>query len=96
MTLKMIKTDWLAIKMHHWRLLIMAAVIILFGITGLTMVIIPVASYMAVVFSINTFAVEEKGNLDRLLLTLPLSRKDIVRGRFVFMGVTLLIGLLGA
>jgi ABC-type transport system involved in multi-copper enzyme maturation permease subunit len=94
MTLKMIKTDWIAIKSHHWRLVIMAAVVAVFGAVGLSMVIIPMAAYMAMAFSMNTFAVEEKGKLDSLYLTLPLSRKDIVRGRYVFMGATLLIWLL--
>lgn len=93
MTLKMIRTDWIAIKSHHWRLFIMAGIVALFGVTGLSMVIIPMSAYMALAFSINTFAVEEKGKLDSLLLTLPLSRKAIVRGRFMFMGIALLLGL---
>ncbi|GHV40470.1 hypothetical protein FACS189490_05670 [Clostridia bacterium] len=93
MTLRMIRTDWIAIKMHHWRLIIMAGIVVFFGISGLTMTTIPVAAYMALAYSVNTFAVEENGKLDSLLLTLPLSRKDIVRGRYVFMGAALLIGL---
>ena len=93
MTIKMIKTDWLAIKIYHWRLIVMAATIVLLAAVGLSMAIIPIAAYMAVSFSVNTFAVEEKGKLDSLYLTLPLSRKDIVRGRFVFMGAALLTGL---
>jgi hypothetical protein len=94
MTLKMIKTDWIAIKSHHWRLVIMAAIVAVFGMAGLSMAIIPVAAYMALAFSMNTFAVEEKGKLDSLYLTLPISRKNIVRGRYVFMGATLSIWLI--
>jgi hypothetical protein len=94
MTLKMIRTDWIAIKSHHWRLILMAAIVVGFSVAGLSMATIPMAAFIAMSFSMNTFAVEEKGKLDSLYLTLPLSRKDIVRGRFVFMGATLLIWLI--
>jgi MFS family permease len=87
----MIKTDWLAIKAHHWRLLIMAAIVALFGFTDMSMIVIPIAAYMAIAFSVNTFAVEEKGKLDHLYLSLPLSRKNVVRGRFAFMILLLVI-----
>jgi ABC-type transport system involved in multi-copper enzyme maturation permease subunit len=93
MTLKMIKTDWLAIKSHHWRLIIMAAIVVFFGVSGMGLFIIPIAAYMAMSFSMNTFAVEEKGKLDHLYLSLPISRKNVVQGRFAFMLVLLIVAL---
>jgi ABC-type transport system involved in multi-copper enzyme maturation permease subunit len=71
----------------------MAAIVALFGFAGMSMVIIPIAAYMAIAFSVNTFAVEEKGKLDHLYLSLPLSRNSIVKGRFTFMILLLVIVL---
>ncbi|MDR0513672.1 MAG: ABC-2 transporter permease [Coriobacteriaceae bacterium] len=93
MTLKMIGTDWLAIKAHWWRLLIMAAIVAMFGFVGMNMVIIPIGAYMAIAFSMNAFAVEEKGKLEHLYLSLPLSRSNIVRGRFAFAAFLLAFAL---
>ena len=88
--LKMIKTDWLAIKAHHWRLLLLAVIVIFCGFAGMSIVIIPLSAYGAVAFSMTVFSVEEKGKLDHLYLTLPISRRSIVTGRFAFV-MTLLI-----
>ncbi|MDR1565530.1 MAG: ABC-2 transporter permease [Oscillospiraceae bacterium] len=93
MTLKVIRTDWLATKSQHWRLLIMAAIVVVFALMEMSMIIIPISAYMAIAFSMNAFAVEEKGKLDHLYLSLPLSRKSIVRGRFTFMILLLVIAL---
>jgi hypothetical protein len=90
----MIQTDWLAIKSHHWRLLIMTALIGIFCVMGLSLVVIPLAGYMAIAFSLNAFAVEEKGKLEHLYLTLPLTRKSIVLGRYAFMLACVTIALL--
>jgi hypothetical protein len=48
---------------------------------------------MAIAFSMNAFEVEEKGKLDHLYLSLPLSRNIIVRGRFTFMIILLVTAL---
>ena len=44
------------------------------------------------VFSVNTFAVEEKGDLNKLYLTLPITRSSVVAGRYA---LSLGMGLLG-
>jgi ABC-type transport system involved in multi-copper enzyme maturation permease subunit len=67
----------------------MAAILAVFGAAGLSMVVIPISAYMAIAFSMNAFAVEEKGKLDHLYLSLPLSRNSIARGRFAFMIILL-------
>ncbi|MDR0946176.1 MAG: ABC-2 transporter permease [Ruminococcus sp.] len=94
MTAKMIKTDWIAIKSHHWRLIILGVLLIAFCFMGMSMIVIPLSSYMAMIFTTNTFAVEEKGRLDLFYLTLPVSRKNIVRGRFIFMFVCIAVALI--
>jgi hypothetical protein len=85
MTLQMIKTDWLAVKCHRWRLAIIAVIVALFAVAKMTIVLLPIVTYMAIAFSMNAFAVEEKGKLEHLYLSLPLTRKSIVRGRYAFM-----------
>jgi ABC-type transport system involved in multi-copper enzyme maturation permease subunit len=57
----------------------------MFCFSGLSIVLIPLGGYIAIVFSTNAFDVEEKGKLEYLYLTLPLTRKSIVFGRFAFM-----------
>ncbi|MDR0500414.1 MAG: ABC-2 transporter permease [Coriobacteriales bacterium] len=59
----------------------------------MNMVIIPIGAYMGIAFSMNAFAVEEKGKLDHLYLSLPLSRSNIVRGRFAFAIFLLVVAL---
>ena len=44
-------------------------------------------------FSVNPFAVEEKGALNNLYLTLPVKRNTIVAGRYVLSFIMLLCGL---
>ncbi|MDR0949914.1 MAG: ABC-2 transporter permease, partial [Lachnospiraceae bacterium] len=89
----MIVTDWHAIKSHHWRLIIMAALILVFTFAGMSMALIPMSAYMGMVFSLNAFAVEEKGKLQHLYLSFPLSRSSIVRGRYAFMLFCVLVSL---
>ncbi|MDR0963420.1 MAG: ABC-2 transporter permease [Clostridium sp.] len=89
----MIVTDWLAIKTHHWRLIIMAALLLIFTFSGMSMALIPISAYMGMAFSLNTFAVEEKGKLQHLYLSFPLLRSSIVRGRYAFMLFCVLVSL---
>jgi ABC-type transport system involved in multi-copper enzyme maturation permease subunit len=63
----------------------MAALLLIFTFGGMSMATIPFSAYMAIAFSLNTFAVEEKGKLQHLYLSFPLSRSSIVRGRYAFM-----------
>jgi ABC-type transport system involved in multi-copper enzyme maturation permease subunit len=81
----MIKTDWLATKSHHWRFLMLVALTGIICFSGLGMMIITLGGYMGMTLSSNAFEVEEKGKLEHLYLTLPLTRKSIVFGRFAFM-----------
>lgn len=87
--LNMIKLDWLAMKVYHKRMVIIPIVIIAYGFISEAL-ILPFMSYMMLSFSINPFAVEEKGELDNLYLTLPVTRKNIVNAR---MGLSLIMQL---
>ncbi|MCL2030074.1 MAG: ABC-2 transporter permease [Oscillospiraceae bacterium] len=90
--LNMIKLDWLGMKVYHRRFMIIPLAISLYGFFHVA-VIIPMLVYMFFSFSVNPFAVEEKGKLDNLYLTLPVTRRSIVKARFGLSLLMLSIGL---
>ena len=89
--LNMIKLDWLGMKVYHKRIVIVPFVIIVYGFF-FEAIILPFMAFMMLMFSINPFAVEEKGKLDNLYLTLPVTRKNIVNARI---GLSLIMQLVG-
>ena len=91
MIAKMIAMDWRAMKVYRIRLLLLPVFALIFG-SMYPVVTIPFSIFMCVSFSINPFAVEEKGELNRLYLTLPVERKAIVTGRYALSLIMLLCG----
>ena len=89
--LNMIKLDWLGMKCYHKRVVIIPLAISLYGFFHVA-VIIPMLVFYFFSFSVNPFAVEEKGKLDNLYLTLPVARGNIVKARF---GLSFLMQLIG-
>jgi hypothetical protein len=87
MTLKMIKTDWFALKSRYWMtiipLVLMIIAIIASGFIGIWLTLF--AAYAACGGAMDPFIVEQKGKLQHFYLSLPLSRKSIVNGRYAFM-----------
>ena len=90
---KMLKLDWLGMKCYQKRIIILPIVISVYGIISEAL-IIPFVSFMMFSFSVNPFAVEEKGKLDNLYLTLPITRNTIVNTRFCLSLIMQLIGIL--
>jgi len=78
----MIKLDWLGMKYYQKRIVLLPLMVVLYGFISEAL-IIPFIAFMACSFSVNPFAVEEKGKLDNLYLTLPVTRKSIVDARYV-------------
>lgn len=89
--LNMIKFDWIGMKYYHLRIIIMPLLICFIGLFSEAL-ILPFLAYFMLSFSVNPFAVEEKGKLDNLYLTLPVTRKAIVNARF---GLSLIMQLVG-
>jgi len=89
--LNMIKLDWLGMKYYHVRIIILPLMIVFMGFFN-ELFVIPVIAFMMLSFSVNPFAVEEKGKLDNLYLTLPVTRNDIVNARF---GLSLIMEFAG-
>lgn len=90
---KMIALDWRAMKVYQIRFPILPAFTFVFGWLYSPLVVIPLCVVFCLSFSINPFAVEEKGELNKLYLTLPVKRKSIVAGRFALSLILLLCGL---
>ena len=78
-------------KCFHMRVFLLPVISLAAGfITAL--LVVPTNVFMFLFFSINTFAVEEKGDLNKLYLTLPIKRSSVVAGRYV---LSICMGLFG-
>jgi ABC-2 type transport system permease protein len=92
MIAKMVALDWRAMKFYQIRLLLLPVFIFAFGFYS-PIAVIPMSVILVLSFSINPFAVEEKGALNNLYLTLPVRRKSIVAGRYALSIIMLLCGI---
>jgi len=90
--LNMIKLDWLGMKYYWVRIIIIPLSICIMGFFS-EAIIIPFLSFFMLSFSVNPFAVEEKGKLDHLYLTLPVTRKTIVNARYGLSLIMLFAGI---
>ena len=77
MITKMIALDWRAMKVYQIRFLLLPIFALIIGWIY-PVFVIPISVFMYMGFSINPFAVEEKGELNNLYLTLPVKRNTIV------------------
>ncbi len=91
--LNMIKMDWFAIKYYQKRVLVICIPLFAIGYVS-PVLLMPTAAFLFFLFSLDPFAVEEKGDLNRLYLTLPVKRNDIVTGRYVLSLIIVLCGIL--
>lgn len=90
--INMIKLDWIGMKYYHKRVFLLLPMVLIYSLVIHEAVLIPIIVFALASFSVNPFAVEEKGKLDNLYLTLPVTRKSIVRARF---GLSLIMQLIG-
>ena len=91
MTTRMALVDWNAMKCFHLRIFLLPVISLAAGfITAL--LVVPTNVFMFLFFSVNTFAVEEKGDLNKLYLTLPVKRSAVVGGRYF---LSICLGLAG-
>jgi hypothetical protein len=91
--------DWIGMKYYQKRI-ILAPLFICIATYTIPIAAIPVMTYFMLSFSVNPFAVEEKGKLDNLYLTLPVKRSTIVRARFglsfLMVAIGQIVGVLAA
>ena len=93
MIAKMIATDWRAMKVYHIRALLLPLIAVAIGwFSPWTM--IPICVFVCHNFSLNPFAVEDKGALNNFYLTLPITRRNIVTGRYALSLIMLASGVI--
>ena len=80
--LNIVRLDWLSMKYAWVRLIIIPLTLFAAGISS-SIYLPPLSVFLFFCFSLCTFAAEEKGDLNRLYLTLPVKRSDIVKGRYI-------------
>ncbi len=83
--------DWNAMKCFHLRLFLIPISSLAAGFFS-ALLVVPTNVFLFLFFSVNTFAVEEKGDLNKLYLTLPVRRSAVVAGRYV---LSIWMGLAG-
>lgn len=93
--LNMLKLDWLGMKYYWIRIIILPVATCLMGLLSEAL-IIPMIGFLMCSFSVNPFAMEEKGKLDNLYLTLPVMRRTIVNARLLLSVIMQLAGMITA
>lgn len=88
---RMALLDWNAMKCFQLRIFLIPVISLAAGFVT-ALLVVPTNVFMFLFFSVNTFAVEEKGDLNKLYLTLPVTRASVVAGRYV---LSLIMGLIG-
>lgn len=88
---RMALVDWKAIKCYHIRVFLLPVTALAAGLIT-ALLVVPTNVFMFLFFSVNAFAVEEKGDLNKLYLTLPIKRSSVVAGRYL---LSVCMGLLG-
>lgn len=86
--------DWRAIKYYQIRSLLLPFTAFLFGVLYSSIMVIPIMTFLGASFSVNPFAVEEKGELNNLYLTLPITRNQIVIGRYALSFAIFIVGVI--
>ena len=93
MIVKMAALDWRSMKVYQIRGLLLPAIAFALGMFYSPIVIMPVCVIFCSSFASNTFAVEDKGDLNNFYLTLPLKRNTVVAGRYFLSLIILLCGV---
>ena len=87
------KLDWSAMKYCHKYFLFIPITLLAAGwFTSIHLIIF--GTFLLFSFATNSFAVEEKGDLNRFYLTLPVKRRMVVGGRYALSFVLYVGGVL--
>ena len=86
--------DWRAVILpYRLAFLIYPLTVFFVGFATSQMLVVPFSAWLALTYSTNPFFAEEKGQLNNLFLTLPVTRRQIVSARYIFSLVSLAVGL---
>lgn len=90
----MMLMDWRAMKYYQPRGFLLPIFSLFVGFFSSSLLVMPTCVLLFLFFSLNPFAMEEKGELNNLYLTLPVNRNDIVLGRFMLISVMGILGVI--
>ena len=88
---RMMLFDWNAMKCFHLRIFLIPVISLASGFVT-ALFVVPTNVFMFLFFSVNAFAAEETGDLNKLYLTLPVKRSCVVAGRYL---LSICMGLSG-
>lgn len=93
---KMMKLDWNAMKYFRTSFIKIPVCLLCLLVAGWfsSIYLVPLAVFLFFSFSVNSFAIEEKGDLNRFYLTLPVKRSQIVLGRYLLSFILFAVGAL--
>ncbi len=91
--LKMMRLDWRSMKRYRVKLLVIPVCLLLTGWFS-TIYLVPMGVFLLFSFSVDPFAMEEKCNLNKLYLTLPIKRRQVVLGRYLLSFLLFTAGVL--
>ena len=96
MIIKMASLDWRAMKLYHKLVFLTPLYFFIFGMPS-SIFVVPFGVLYCAALSTWAFSVEDKGDLNRLYLTLSVKKREIVAGRYLLSLIMLIIGaLMGA
>jgi hypothetical protein len=90
--IKMACLDWHAMKLYQKMVYTLPIFYFIYGMPS-ALLVIPLGVLYGAIMSSWPFSVEEKGDLNRLYLTLPVKKSDIVAGRYFFSLVIFMVGI---
>jgi len=91
--LNMMRLDWLGMRAYRSRIVIAVATALGWGILLNTRMIIPFLVWGMFEAALYCFDAEEKGKLNQLYLTLPISRGTLISARYALSIILQLIGV---
>jgi len=81
---QVLKLDYFTVKTAYSKIIVVYFISILLGLLTLPIMPIIIIMFFSVSFSGLTFSITEKNNCEKLYGILPINRKEIVTGRYLF------------
>ena len=89
---KMASLDWYAMKLYQKLVFMTPLFFFIYGMAG-SVFVIPLGVLYCAGLSTWVFSVEDKGDLNRLYLTLPVKKHEIVAGRYLLSLIMSIVGV---
>jgi len=93
MITKLIALDWRATKMYHWTFIFIIPISVFFGWFFSSVFMMPLVVMYVHSNVMNAFLAEEKSDLNMLYLAMPIHRRSIVRARYVWSLLLIVVGI---